>query len=173
MPNLLSDNKIGAEIRRIRKRMRMSQDQFAKHLGLKLPGGQTQVSAWENGRGTEEATLRKIADLAGVDVSVFYEPSGELQPISTAEAAELRALLEGIIEGALTAYSVVARATVRTSPKGEGDAGGERRLMLPGEATRILQRAMQELMQAVQPPETEKDDSHTSRKGTSSDSDAA
>jgi len=87
--NRRSDLVIGQEIRRLRGKK--SQAAFAELLGLKAPGGQTQVSGWEGGSRASDETLEKIAGLAGVPISLFYEEEVTSdRPLTTQEVVRLR-----------------------------------------------------------------------------------
>lgn len=86
--------KIGAEIRRIRKRLGMTQAEASERI---LGSGelQSQWSRWERGKVRPNvATLARIADAAGVSMSVFGLEEPREGWLSPTDAAELRMHLE-------------------------------------------------------------------------------
>lgn len=144
MPVWLPADELGREVRRVRERLGMSQTAFADALGLKAPGGQTIVSRWEKGRGVSGESLEKIATLAGEPVEIFQARSATaLEPITAQEAVELRDLLSDAMSAMGEALAIVARATSRP--------GGVVPAVAPGEATRLLQRYLEEIGQAGSP----------------------
>jgi transcriptional regulator with XRE-family HTH domain len=133
MPKLLPPNELGTSIRDLRKRLGLTQAEFAERLGLKLPGGQTQVSGWEAGRGIAPDTLENIAEKCGVPLSVFYEEEPTTaQPLTTQDVVrlrdqvrELRDTADGVLaalEGALNGGTPARTPKRKTAPIAPGTA---------------------------------------------------
>ncbi len=116
MPKWLSDGQLAAAIRRVREGRQESQAEFARSLGA--PGLQSDVSKWE--KGTKRpglATLERIAELVGADLTMFQEEERtELQPLTMRERVELRdwsRQMRGELDGAL---ALIDRALAATLP---------------------------------------------------------
>jgi transcriptional regulator with XRE-family HTH domain len=132
MPKLLPSKELGTIIRDLRKRLGLTQAEFAERLELKLPGGQTQVSGWEAGRGIALDTLEKIAEKCGVPLSVFYvEEPTTAQPLTTQDVVrlrdqvrELRDTADGMLaalEGALNGGAPVLQPKRDVAPVAPGE----------------------------------------------------
>lgn len=123
MAKWLEGEALGDEIRKVRKRAKLTQDVLAKRLGLPLPSGQTQVSAWERGRGATPETIERIAAALKVDPVVFQvgAPPSDLVPISPRDAAEIRDLLRAAKEALDDAYARVDRAVSRRPEEEESE----------------------------------------------------
>jgi len=65
--SLSTENSVGEKIRKIRKELGLSMDEFAKRIDSKAKSGT--VSNWETGKNLpNNKRLRKIADMAGMTV---------------------------------------------------------------------------------------------------------
>ena len=106
----LSRVEIGAVIRAVRKRMRLTQAQFAKQLTT-LSVDQAQVSDWETRAVMpSQEGLAAVADLAGESIAIFWSP-GALSPAAMDEAAGFPAE-SSAIESATTLTEVLALEAV-------------------------------------------------------------
>lgn len=86
VPTPYSNEQLGGRIREVRRRLKKSQEEFARALGAEA--GQAQVSKWERGhvRPSPE-TLEAIAELAGLPLEEFAG-LGELAERREVAAAE-------------------------------------------------------------------------------------
>lgn len=109
---------VGKQIEEVRSKLGVTKGEFARRLGK--PGQGPQIGKYESGKvPPSPETLRQIATLAKIPVSVFYEQEENAgQPITLQEAVELRALLDPAVINLQEAAARLDRAV-------RGAAGGE------------------------------------------------
>jgi transcriptional regulator with XRE-family HTH domain len=112
------DHHLGARIRELRERAKISQLELGRRLGVTFQ----QVQKYENGSNRVSASkLFRLAELLGVEVSHFYEnfEKGEVpEPLVISEADERRRALLKFADSAeglalLNAYLTISDKKVR------------------------------------------------------------